>query len=591
MSIHYRVQAVRPETHTLSVSCTLCDPAPEGQVFAMPTWTPGSYLLREYAKHIVSLRAEDGDGAPVAVEKLDKASWRCAPCRGPLRLHYELFCYDLTVRTAHIDHTHVFFTGAAVFMQAQGWENQPCTVDLVAPESGAYQHWQVATGMPRADAPPRGFGRYQAADYDALLDYPVEIGALTWADFAVDGVLHEIALYGRQRADLPRLCEDLREICASHARLFGGLPDDMERYVFLISAVGDAYGGLEHRNSCALICKRADLPQAGHSGVSKGYRRFLGLCSHEYFHLWNVKRIKPAVFMPYDLSRESYTRLLWVFEGITSYYDDLGLLRSARITVESYLQLLSELISKVLQQPGQNRQSLADASFDTWIKLYRPDGNSPNALSNYYSKGALLALLLDLQLRERSAGRYSLDDLMQRLWTKHGQPGIGLAEEGIPEQLEALSGLNFDAFFRRYLHAAEALPLEEWLALFGVDMQLQARADKDAPHSALGVRHKSASGGVKLTHILAERPAWQAGLAPGDILLAVDGLRVTEKNLDTLLAAHPPGSVVETHVFRRDELMRFKVELAAAPLDTCVLRLAVAPDAETLARRRTWLGC
>ena len=314
-AIAYQITPKDPRGHLFEVVCTVPRPDPRGQRFVMPAWIPGSYMIRDFAKNVVRVWASDRNGATVACPKVDKQTWQCAPCAGPLHLRYEDYAWDLSVRGAHLDASHAYFNGTSVFLAAEGQRHQPCVVDVRAP-SEALGRWRVATALSALQAEPWGFGTYRAADYDELIDHPVEMGELAIGSFQVAGTPHHIAIYGRQRADLERLCRDLQTICEQHVVMFGELPP-MERYVFLVMALGEGYGGLEHRASCSLLCSRNDLPRRDQEGISDEYRSFLALCSHEYFHTWNVKRIKPAVFAPYELSRETHTTLLWAFEGIT----------------------------------------------------------------------------------------------------------------------------------------------------------------------------------------------------------------------------------------------------------------------------------
>ena len=354
-AIHYTISAAQPRAHVFDVTCRVAAPDPTGQRFFMPAWIPGSYLVRNYARHVIDFAAS-ADGKPVAAHKLDKSTWRCAPCGGPLTVRYRVFAWDASVRGSHLDSRHGFFNGVCVFMEVHGQEHEPVSVDI-EPPAGATASWRVATSMTRAGAEEWGFGRYRAADYDELIDHPVEMGVVDVIDYAVANVPHYVVLRGHHACNGERLAADLTRICAEHVALFGELPE-MDRYVFLTNVLGKGYGGLEHRASSALVCSRHELPGTD-SGMSKDYRRFLGLASHEYFHLWNIKRIRPAAFTPFGLSDESYTELLWVFEGITSYYDDLALVRSGVIDEASYLELVSETVARVLSVPGHRWQSLA----------------------------------------------------------------------------------------------------------------------------------------------------------------------------------------------------------------------------------------
>jgi len=299
--IRYSIVPARPEAHLYRVSCTVAEPDPAGQRLALPAWTPGSYMIREFARHIVSIRAQSR-GRPIMLEKLDKHTWRAAPVAGPLLVICEVYAWDLSVRGAHLDTTHAFFNGACVFLRVLGQENASCELEILRPKGARYRSWRVATAMARQGARPWGFGTYAAGDYAELIDHPVEMGNFALASFRASGVPHDIVITGRHDADLGRLERDLKRLCEHHIRFFGK-PAPMKRYLFLATAVGEGYGGLEHCASTALLCSRDDLPREGEKQVSERYRTFLGLASHEYFHAWNVKRIKPAAFAPYDLTR------------------------------------------------------------------------------------------------------------------------------------------------------------------------------------------------------------------------------------------------------------------------------------------------
>ncbi len=582
--IHYNIVPSNPQAHLFTVTCTVNRPDPDGQVLSMPAWIPGSYMIRDFAKNIVTIQASSL-GENLEMEKLDKHTWRCVPCDGPLTAVYEVYAWDLSVRTAHLDMTHGYFNGTSVFLCVQGQEHNPCHVNILQPAGEAYRDWQVATAMSMDGAQLHGFGRYIAQDYDELIDHPVEMGTFTLATFEVAGVPHDIAITGKHQADMDRLCRDLKIICEQHVALFGELPD-MQRYVFQVMAVGDGYGGLEHRASTSLLCSRDDLPRAGVEEVTEEYRRFLGLCSHEYFHTWNVKRIKPAAFVPYELDKESYTHLMWMFEGITSYYDDLALLRTGLISTESYLELVAQNISRILRTPGRFKQSVWDSSYYTWTKFYKQDENSPNAIVSYYGKGALLAMGLDLLIRKQSGEASSLDDVMRYLWRHYGSQGIGVPDVGIEREIAELLGLDLGDFFNRYLRGTEELPLQQWFSDVGIEYKLfpaSSIQDKGgklpetiAEKISLGVRFTECSEGVQLSNVLDDGAAQQVGLSAGDILVAMDGLRVQYKTLEKRLDEYQPGDLIKMHVFRRDEFMEFKVKATQAEKDTCALQLTGA---------------
>ena len=595
-AVEYRICPAQPGAHLFEVSCTVRDPDPLGQVFRLPAWIPGSYMIREFARNIVTLRAEL-DGEPWPITKLDKHTWRADPASvgSPLSLHYTVYAWDLSVRAAHLDGTHGFFNGSSVFVAVEGLTDRPCLVDIERPAGLEYRDWKVATALPLARgelgaARMYGFGRYRAADYDELIDHPVEMGDFSLGHFEAAGVHHDIVLTGRHDCDLERLAEDLGRVCEWQVALFGA-PPPMDYYAFLTMVVGDGYGGLEHRASTALLCSRADLPWKGMDGLPEGYRTFLGLCSHEYFHTWNVKRIKPAAFTPYDLRQENYTRLLWAFEGFTSYYDDLALVRSGVIKPEDYLDLLGKTISSVLRGSGRSKQSVAESSFDAWTKYYRQDENAPNAIVSYYAKGALIALALDLQLRAGSEGHKSLDDVMRVLWQRHGQSGLGVAEDGIFEVVREVGGKTLGPRLARWLERAvegtDDLPLARLLKGAGVDYLVEPAAKTPS----LGVKLAAGNGESRLASVHDDGPAQAAGLSAGDVLIALDGLKVGGgKSLDDMLGRRSAGDDVEIHVFRRDELMVFKLTLAGPVVDKVSLKLSLKAGNAALKLRQGWLG-
>lgn len=570
--IQYAIFPKDLSAHLFEVTLTVDNPAATGQRFALPAWIPGSYMIREFARHIVQIRAESR-GKSIALTKLDKHTWQAAPCDGALILRYEIYAWDLSVRAAHLDQTHGFFNGSSVFLQVLEQEDVPHVVDIRRGIDAHCKNWRVATALPELKAKRYGFGSYIAANYDELIDHPVEMGAFALTTFKAHGVPHDIVISGRvPNLDMARLSTDLQRICETQIAFFEPMSKraPMERYVFLTLVVGDGYGGLEHRASTALICSRADLPikSAKPQEMSDGYRTFLGLCSHEYFHTWNVKRIKPAVFAPYDLRQETYTSLLWLFEGFTSYYDDLMLLRSGVIDEQAYLKLLSKTLNSVLRGSGRKKQSVAESSFDAWVKYYRQDENAPNAIVSYYTKGSLVALALDLTIRNQTAGKKSLDDVMRVLWQQHGRDfytsgasSRGVGESDVRALFEAASGLKLQRFFERYVDGTEDLPLAKLLAPFGVDIE-----DKRQRKVSLDVRAVRDGNDCKLANVYEGGAAHHAGLSAGDVLIAVDGLRVSMgsagANLEALLLRYRIGDAVTIHAFRRDELMRFVVKLA-----------------------------
>ncbi len=591
-AIRYSIVPKDLAAHLFEVSVTVSAPAVDGQVFALPAWIPGSYMIREFARNIVQIRAESR-GKKVALTKLDKHSWQAEPCSGALSLHYEVYAWDLSVRAAHLDQSHGFFNGSSVFLCVAGQEAVPHVVDIKRPEDPACEAWRIATALQELKARRYGFGTYIAADYDELIDHPVEMGTFELASFKAHGVPHDIVITGHvPNLDMARLTADLKKICAAQIAFFE--PDSkrapMQRYVFMTLAVGDGYGGLEHRASTALICARADLPVLGQPEMSDGYRTFLGLCSHEYFHTWNVKRIKPAVFAPYDLRSETYTPMLWLFEGFTSYYDDLMLVRSGLIDEAAYFNLVAKTINGVMRGSGRHKQSVAESSFDAWIKYYRQDENAPNAIVSYYTKGSLVGLALDLTIRAETKGKKSLDDVMRALWQIYGRDfyakggGRGVTEAELALLFDEVTGLRMKRLLERYVRGTDDLPLARLFAPFGVTL-VDGRKDAKA---SLGVRTTREGNDCKLANVYEGGAAHLAGLSAGDVLAAVDGLRVSAANLDVLLGRYRVGDRIGLHVFRRDELMHFDVVLAADQAPQISLAAQPKPLAASRARA-AWL--
>ncbi|WP_114814087.1 M61 family metallopeptidase [Paraburkholderia kururiensis] len=596
--IRYSIVPKHPAAHLFEVTVTVADPDPAGQRFMLPVWIPGSYMVREFARNIVTLRAFNEVGRKVRIEKTDKHSWQAAPVNGALTLRYEVYAWDLSVRAAHLDDTTGFFNGTSVFLAVQGHEAAPCVVDIQRPEGEAYRRWRVATALPEARGTKRyGFGEYRAADYDELIDHPVTLGEFALATFDAHGVSHDIVIAGRVIAlDMARLAADLKRICEAQIALFEprSKKAPMDRYVFMTQAVADGYGGLEHRASTALICNRTDLPVKGRDAMTEGYRTYLGLCSHEYFHTWNVKRIKPAAFAPYDLTQENYTTLLWLFEGFTSYYDDLMLVRSGAISTDEYFDLVGKTVGNVLRGAGRLKQSVAESSFDAWVKYYRQDENAANAIVSYYTKGSLVALAFDLTIRAQTGNRKSLDDVMRLLWQRYGRDfyrgrATGIEESAVEALFAEATGVDLSALFAEGVRGTRDLPLAELLAPFGVALEpdLGKNGGRDGKPS-LGARTR---GGAECTIAAVHDggAAQKAGLSAGDVLIAIDGLRVTGSNLDALLARYRPGAKVEVHAFRRDELRVARLTLDGPEVPRYKLVVADNRTAARTARSR-WLG-
>ncbi len=521
VAVHYRVEALSHSAHLWQVTMTIAAPA-SSQSLRLPVWIPGSYLVREFSRHLHSLQCSQG-GRAASVSQSDKAGWMVA-CDSalPLEVRYQVYAFDNSVRTACLTDVRGFFNATSMCLMAQDQTDRPHVLELV--QGPGMQGWQVATGLTPQRTDAAGFGRYLAADYDELADCPVEMGRFWSGEFVACGVPHRFVVAGalpsmdgeRLMRDAQKICET--QICFWHAP--GAVPAKglakrvpFRRYVFMLHAVDESYGGLEHRNSTALIANRRDLPRVGDAKTSEGYTTLLGLISHEYFHTWNVKRLRPTVFERYDYTQENYTDLLWFFEGFTSYYDDLLLRRAGLIDDASYVKLLGKTINQVAQTPGRLVQSVAQASFDAWIKYYRPDENTPNLTVSYYSKGALVALCLDLKLR--AEGKTTLDAVMRALWIRCA--GGPMAQEDLLVVLRELSGRSWTSEIKAWVHSTRELPLKALLNGQG----LEVHEEPAAMAQRLGIRSEDVGAAVKIKMVLSGGAAQTAGWMAGDEWLGV----------------------------------------------------------------------
>ena len=528
-AICYTVTAPNPHTHLFHVTLRIQKPA-AGQELILPTWIPGSYLIREFSGQLQGWQAQQGKKV-CAVQQLDKHRWQidCAPGK-PLMVRYQVHAYDNSVRTAWLDAERGFFNATSLCCMVQGQTDEAQHIAIASP----CKHWQLATGLQAVQVDKQGFGLYVAASYDELADCPVEMGAFWSAEFEVCGVSHRFVIaHPLPSLDGERLLQDTRRICETVIRFWHGKRASAKqvpfrRYVFILNAVDEGYGGLEHRNSTALIASRKMLPQAGQElgqkpGQTPGadYVTLLGLISHEYFHTWNVKRLKPAEFVPYDYTRENYTRLLWFFEGLTSYYDDLLLLRAGCVDLNGYLRQLQKTVDNVSNSPGRQVHSVAQASFEAWTKYYRPDANTPNSTVSYYAKGALVGLCLDLALRR--TGKTTLDAVMRTLYERcYANPRGkrvcgGMTEQDVRTVLRELGGRSFDQEMDAWVHGTDELPVHALLKGSGVQLTPQA---SDLARQ-WGLRCKEGSS-ILVQSVLRGSLAEAAGFAPGDEWIGVE---------------------------------------------------------------------
>jgi predicted metalloprotease with PDZ domain len=593
-AVHYKVEAADLHAHLYGVTLTIANPAAHQHV-SLPVWIAGSYMVREFAKQITGINARQGKHT-VAVQQLDKATWEVECEAGqPLTLHYQVHAHDDSVRTAWLTTERGFFNGTSLCLRAEGLTDVPHQLELVAKSFNAHTagKWQVATGLTPLKTDRQGFGTYVATDYDELVDCPVEMGTFWSGSFNACDIEHRFVVAGATPAfDGERLLRDSQKICETAIRFWHGKKHSAtphKNYVFMLNAVAEGYGGLEHRNSTALICNRADLPRLNDAKQSEGYTTLLGLISHEYFHTWNVKRLRPAEFAHYDYTQENYTELLWFFEGFTSYYDDLLLRRAALIDDTQYLKLLNKTINQVLQTPGREVHSVAQSSFEAWTKYYRQDANSPNLTVSYYTKGALVALCLDLSLRQHGVKNHtvSLDDVMRGLWArcctgKHNGP---MTEADVLAVLKELTGRSWAAEFKTWVHGTRDLPLDKLLAHHGVSVQ----HDPAQLAQRLGLR-VAEDHSVQIKTVLHGGAAHKAGFATGDEWLGIEvngkapsAWRI--KKLDDLPLYAGAAKKVTALVSRDRQLLRLNLALPS-PQTNSTWRLVL--DNPKLVSR--WLG-
>ncbi len=538
-TIHYHVAMPQPQTHLFEVTLEVENCPSPFLDLKFPVWTPGSYLVREYAKNLQDFTVV---GETLTWRKISKNHWQIDTNEvQKITIKYRVFANELTVRTNHLDATHGFFNGAAMFFRLPGYEKQSITVTVVPP----YLQWQVTTALP---AIPGQANTFIAADFDTLVDSPFEVGSHQLHQFEVLGKPHELAIWGKGNYQIQPVLADIQRIIEVEAALFGGLP--YERYVFILHLFFQAFGGLEHKNCCTLIYQRF-----GFRDKDK-YERFMQLVAHEFFHLWNVKRIRPQGLEVFDYDGENYTPSLWFCEGTTSYYDLRIPLQAGIYDAKSYLNHLSKEITRYLTTPGRQVQPLAESSFDAWIKLYRPDANSPNSQISYYLKGEMVTLLIDLQIRLQHRNQRSLDDVMVNMWQQFGKDEIGYTDVQLRSAIESVAGIDLSDFFKRYINGLEDLPFNQYLEPFG--LELFGDIDEQV---YLGIKVSTENGKETVKFVEAGSPAQIAGIDPGDELLAIDGIKVTASSLNERLRNYQTNDSIEVTLFHQDELRSYSVTL------------------------------
>lgn len=578
MPVTYRVSMPQPHSHLFEVEAVF-PPAGNELTVALPVWTPGSYLVREYSRHVQDLTVTNTAGEALPFERIDKRALRIKAGNANVHLKYRVYANELTVRTSHLDGTHGYFNGATLFYYSEQLRDRPHHVAVDAPKG-----WRTTAALDQ-----RG-NEFVAPNYDELVDSPFEVGPHTPIHFNAAGVPHEIVMWGDPQLDEKKLVTDLTRIVETEAALFDGLP--MKRYVFFIYGTDKGRGGLEHKASTALL-----FPRSGFSSA-KGWEDFLTLAAHEYFHLWNVKRIKPKRLVPFDYSQENYTQLLWFFEGGTSYYDNLLVRRAGLMSPSRYLTRFGESLTALHTTPGRNVLPLADASWLSWTKHYRPDENSPNSAISYYLKGEIVCALLDLHVRRATNDAKGLDDVLRQLWARYGDES-GVPEDGIEKVATEVAGIGLKDFFDHALRDTKELDYSVFSHV-GLEVRLRQRensGDKGGtpprkgndkgPGGWLGILPKAGPG---VASVLDGSPAMAAGIYADDEIVALDGFKCDASTLVSRCDDKKPGEQVKVTLFRRDKLLELTVTLANKPADGVYVARVENPTDSQKAAYKAWLG-
>ena len=589
--VQYLLQLNDIAAHIVEVQLTFMPAAGNQQIVSLPAWIPGSYMIRDFARNIISLNAFDKNG-PINITQLDKQRWQLDCSNEAITMCYQVYAYDLSVRAAYIDDEVAILNPACLCLQVEGLENDVHQLCIEKPDAAWCKDWQVATALiPDAAVSRFGFGRYSAQNYQQLIDSPVLAGRLNISEFLLDKVPHYVVVTGDNLADLERFSRDVEQLCQAQRNVFGSLPDDLTHYWFLLWITEDGYGGLEHMQSTLLLSSRYSLPAPNLPADSEpddNYQDLLALCSHEYFHTWWVKRLKPAEFMPYRLSEEQYSRQLWLYEGFTSYFDDLALVRCGLISTNRYLRTLEKTISRVTRNPSDSQQSLTDSSFNAWHKFYKQDENAVNSIVSYYAKGALLALCLDAHLRGLGS---NLNTIVRELWQRYrhsGTPDDALQQCLKQAGYEELAGLSM-----QWINCAKPLPMSEVLPKLGLSVSFRAMqhgddfggplADTATLGPYLGLVTKTVNNQLQVSQVYNGSIAHTAGVMVSDILLALDGRKITASSLSQLLSRSPLNKPLELTLFRKDRLLRLEIVLQIA---TQQVAIVTEQDAELCQR---WL--
>jgi predicted metalloprotease with PDZ domain len=598
-SIFYTVSMPRPHTHLFDIQITIrrgLMVRPTHDQFVMPVWTPGSYLIREFERNVQDFEVADDKNQPIKWEKLNKNTWRVVTPKDAYEYHvkYRVYANELSVRTSELNSNHAFWNNANLLMYLDGHLNYPSTVRVIAPDV-----WKIATGLPSV---PGERNTYRAENFDVLYDSPFEASNFKTLVFNVKGVPHRIVIDGEGNYEPERMRRDVQKIVETQVDLMGGeIP--YRDYTFILHLRSNAGGGLEHANSTALGYPRFGFritrgdrttsasPNPGEQR-EPDYRSFLSLVSHEFFHLWNVKRIRPDALGPFDYTQENYTKNLWIAEGITDYYSDVTLRRAGLITEEEFLTAAARALQGLQNTPGRMEQSVEESSFDTWIKFYRQDENSVNSQVSYYDKGAILGLLLDLEIRKRSNGSKSLDDVMRYLYTDFFKKNRNYTPADFQQAAERMAGSSLEEFFAKYVRGRDELDYNAALGIAGLELNTGATIESGKPVEKAFFGADVVQDGDRLLvrRVIAGSPAYEQGVNAGDQIVALDNARVTRDFFNRRLEEKKPGDMINLTIFRFDELSTLLIKLGGRAEGT--YSIAPLPNQTDAQKQiyRAWLG-
>lgn len=591
-SFHFTVSFLEPGYHVYQITLHIDDLPLGRHSLNLPVWTPGAYEIQDFARHIFDLHAMANETS-LELSHTGKNSWEFETfaAEQAVTVQYKVYAFELGVDTSHLDASHAYWNGAQLFFWLDEYKHQPFTVRIEAPAG-----WKVATGL---DPDPVHANQFVARDYDVLIDSPVECGTHRTLEFTVDDKPHTVALWGHGNENAPELNKDIEQIVKAQRDIFGELP--YHHYTFILHLADRGTGGLEHLNSTTCGVERFSFKPR------KKYRRVLGLIAHEFFHLWNVKRIHPDMLGPFDYSHEVYTHLLWAMEGFTDYYAGISLRRANLFSVAEYLNSAAENIMAYEKQPGRYVQSLAESSFDTWIKLYKPDEDSRNRTISYYLKGDLIGTCLDLEIRHRTQNHYSLDEVLRRLYQRYAAHGIGFPESVYQETVEEVAQSSFQDFFDRYIHGTDEIPLATCLRYVGLEISRRYKnPDRDEENDSfdslestdstvakpwLGIETKASEAGIQISGSYTSGPA-AAALYAGDQIVALNGFQVKKpEDLSHRVERDCQiGDTVTIALFRRGQLLTVPIVLGQAPYDKVEIKPMADPTEEQKIAFESWLS-